>query len=766
MRSAAKIISRALPLLLCLFTLSRPLQAQKVGLVLSGGGASGISHIGVLKALEQNNIPIDYIAGTSSGALVGSLYAMGYSPTQIEALVKSQDFRNWAYGNIDSKYIYYFKRKEDNSSWINIKLSLDSALESSLPTNLISPIPVDFALMEVTAMAIATAKYKFDSLFVPFRCVASDIEQKKSVVFRQGDLGEAVRASMSYPFYLKPISIEGKLLFDGGIYNNFPSNVMLEDFTPDVVIGSNVSDNAPPPSEDNLISQLKTMLLSKTEYKINSENGIIITPKTDIGLFDFENLQEVIDSGYVAAMREMPKIKASVSRREAFDDLKLRRESFRKKQQNIVFENIYIEGLNSKQSEYVRRILRHKNKTLTMEQLKPEYFRLAADDKIKQLYPRAKMNPGTGNYDLYLNVRKEKDLVVNFGGNISNRPISEGFVSAQYNYFAKAAMAITGNTYFGKLYTSAQGKIRFDFPSKYPFYLEPIVTYNRWDFFKSSTAFFEDIKPPFLIQREEFGELNAGFPVGNKGKLVIGGGVGNITDKYYQTEKFSQNDTVDRTDFSLVTAQAFYERNTLNRKQYASEGSYFTFKTRVVQGEEFTQPGSTSPGQDNFRALHDWIQFKFVIDKYFNQRRVVKFGLYAEGVYSFQPLFNNYTASILSAPAFQPLPECKTLFQESYRSHKYLGTGLKTIFTFRRNLELRLEGYVYLPYEQIIKTPDLKAQFAEPLTRQFFLGTAAMVFHSPLGPLSFSVNYYDKEKTDLTFLFHFGYILFNKRVTE
>ena len=90
--------------------------AQKVGIVLSGGAASGIAHIGVLKALEENNIPIDYITGTSMGALVGSLYVMGYSPLEIEALAKTERFRNMSEGIIDQKYAYFFKRGEDNSS--------------------------------------------------------------------------------------------------------------------------------------------------------------------------------------------------------------------------------------------------------------------------------------------------------------------------------------------------------------------------------------------------------------------------------------------------------------------------------------------------------------------------------------------------------------------------------------------------------------------------------------------------------------------------
>ena len=139
-------------LLSCFFS-----TAQKVGLVLSGGGASGLAHIGVLKALEENKVPIDYITGTSTGALIGALYSIGYSPLQIERMIKSPAFQSWVYGNIENKYVYYFKKKDPNASWISFKLSLDSSLATNLPTNVISPIPIDFAFMEIMAAPIAAA---------------------------------------------------------------------------------------------------------------------------------------------------------------------------------------------------------------------------------------------------------------------------------------------------------------------------------------------------------------------------------------------------------------------------------------------------------------------------------------------------------------------------------------------------------------------------------------------------------------------------------
>src|ERR1017187_10024856 len=120
------ILKKNILLLLFVFYFFPSAFAQKVGLVLSGGGASGLAHIGVLTALEENKIPVDYISGASIGAYVGALYSIGYSPKQIEDIVLSDGFRNWAYGNIDKKYVYYFKKKDNNASWISLKLSLDT----------------------------------------------------------------------------------------------------------------------------------------------------------------------------------------------------------------------------------------------------------------------------------------------------------------------------------------------------------------------------------------------------------------------------------------------------------------------------------------------------------------------------------------------------------------------------------------------------------------------------------------------------------------
>ncbi|MBA3899780.1 MAG: patatin-like phospholipase family protein [Bacteroidetes bacterium] len=744
----------------------QPIFAQKVGVVLSGGGASGLAHIGVLKALEENDIPIDYITGTSMGALVGALYASGMSPIEIEVLVKSTLFQQIAYGIIDEKYVYYFKQKEPNSSWITIRFTPNSFIESTLPTNLISPIPADLTLLEQFSGPAAVANYNFDSLFVPFRCVAADIVAKKQVIFKKGNLNEAVRASISYPFYLKPMKIDGKLLFDGGLYNNFPSDIMLADFFPDIIIGSSVTGNAPPPEEDNLISQIKSILVTNSNFSTLCENGIMIEPKTDVSLFDFDDPATIIKQGYDEALLHIIEIKSSISRRVDQDSLSMRRVEFRQKIPALTFNNVHINGLNKKQSNYVRKILLQKDRKINFSSLKKNYYRLISDDKINYIYPVAIYNPNSSNYDLFLSVKKERELIAHFGGNISNKPINQGFVGLQYNYLGAQALSISANTYFGKLYGSGQMKARIDFSTRLPFYIEGGHTLNRWDFFRSSNAFFEDVRPSYLIQNESYSDIIAGIPVFNKGKLKGGASYAHLRNDYYQTKTFTLADTADKTLFRLASYFLSFERNSLNRKQYASEGFYFNVASRFIHGEEFTRPGSSALPEKPFRGIHDWVQVKATLDSYLNKKGRFKFGLYLEGNYSNQPFFHNYTSTILAAPAFTPTPETRTVFLEKFRAHNYGALGLKHIFSIRKNLDLRIEGYVFQPINEIVRNPDQTAGYGNFLESRSFIGTTNLVFHTPLGPLSVSMNYYEKEEIPWSFLFHFGYILFNKRALD
>lgn len=772
MLAARLLVITSLFMLLCLSG-----QAQSVGLVLSGGGASGLAHVGVLKALEENAIPIDYITGSSIGALVGGLYAAGYSPAEIEALVTGEHFRKLIRGDIEDKYVYYFRKPAPNASWVSIRLSSDSAfLETSIPTSFINPASLDLELMNLFDPAGQASNYDFDSLFVPFRCVASDIENKKTILFDSGNVNTAVRASMSYPLYLKPIRLNDMLLFDGGLYNNFPTDIMRDVFAPEVIIGCNVSSNEDPPREDDFLSQLRNMVVSKTNYELDGDSCVLIEPVVLYGTFNFNHQQENIDSGYAAATRKMEEIKQKVHRRIHHKVVSEQRSAFNAKKRPLVFTEYNYQGLTKVQSSYVSRILKpKKTNTLSFEELKKGYYRLYENDKIDRLFPYASITANDSTYKLTLLVKKQKNLSFDFGGNVSSRPINTGYIGIGYNTLNKTGISFYANAYFGKLYASVLGKARIDVPTRFPLYIEPVVTINRWNYFKSRATFFEDNNSLFLIQNEQYASLNATFAVTNKSKCTLGGGLVSLRDDYYQTRTFGQDDITDKTLFFGPTAYASFEKNSLNDKLYPNSGSALRLSFRYTEGEETYNPGTTSQEQVILRPLHDWVDLKGSYDLYYKSKGVIRLGLYAEAHYSDMELFSNYTSSVLRSPAFQPTPESQTLFLETFRAYQYAAIGHKFIINIMRHIDLRLEGYLFQPYRFVVNQsiPGLRPSEASNFEKRYTLATANAVYRSPFGPISLSLNYYHNvpeisvdDRTPLTFLFHFGYIIFNDKALK
>lgn len=749
-------------ILLCFFTINS--NAQKVGLVLSGGGMRGFAHIGVIRALEENNIPIDYITGTSSGAFVGALYASGYSPDEMEALVTSAAFKRRVQGKFDEENLYYFKKNPSDASWVNIKFLVDSVLRTQLPSNLVNPAEIDFALTEYLAPPAALAGYQFDSLMIPFRCVSTDITSKKSVIFGNGDLAMAVRASMAFPFYFSPVLMNDKILYDGGIYNNFPVDVMMQVFKPDVVIGSNAAGLPDVPMEGNFLTQLKTMITQTTVYQVPTPNDFLIEPDIKfIGSFDFDRIKAAIDSGYNSTIKQIDSIKSIVANQMTPGDLKQKRERFRESLMPVTVDQIYIHGVTEKQAWFVRHVLNPTNSCITFAELRKAYFKLAADDNFRYMFPHLLYNPQTNNYDLHLDVKQDNALSVDFGGNFSSRPINTGFVGVQRNLLSRHSYKLFANLYFGKLYSSIHGRMRLDIPARVPFYIEPSVTLNQWDFYKSSSAFFEDVKPSFLVQNDASYNIATGIPVRNKGKAVVEVNRFNAKNEYYQTRNFSQSDTADVTRFDGESISIFFERNTLNRKMYADEGSFFNARVQFIYGIERTIPGSTNAIRDTIKRDHSWPQIRLTYENYFKRIGRVQLGFYADATLSDQPLFSNYTASVLAAPAFYPTQESRTLFLENFRAQNYIGMGLRPIISIFPNVDLRLEAYLFQPFRTIIRNEDQSVGYDEEFRRRFFIGSMNAVYNSPIGPISLSLNYYEDNEKPVTFIFHLGYILFNRK---
>lgn len=745
--------------------------AQEVALVLSGGGARGLAHLGVIKALEENNIPVSYITGTSMGAIIGGLYACGYTPDEIEKFALSPQLEKWASGKAGQEAMFYFNAHGPDASWIKLRFEFDeitNRLESRLPTNLLSPNLMDYAMMELFSAASAAAGYDFDSLFIPFRCVAADIDSNKTIVFGKGQLGHAIRASMTYPFYFKPIELDGRLLFDGGLYDNFPVNVALTEFNPDFVIGSKTTWNFPAPSEEDIITQIQNMVTRETSFNIPDEIGIVIEPDLPpVNVIDFSHNRELIDSGYVAAMRMMPQILEKVRNHVSTYELNEKRQAFNMKKPPAIVDSIKVIGLNRMQTRYVERLFKTRPSSFTFKSIRRNYFRLLSDSKIRYVFPSLVQYPGRPFYELDLKITKAEHFSIDFGGNISSGAASTGFAGVQYNLLARIGLMVLANGYFGRFYSAANAEIRVDIPGRLPVFIKADMTYNHMDYFKNSTYFFEDKDPSFLISNESHANLESGIPITDNGVFSLNAAVGFTKDNYYQTNQFSRTDTSDITYFDFYTPGVKIEFNTLNYKQFPSKGYKFLCGFRYINGQERTIPGSTSADvEDDTVQFHDWLQLKLLYNKYFYINKWISIGLYSEILLSSQELFSNYTATILRTPAFEPVPEMKTLFLPKYRSAYYVGVGIQPVVTLYKNLDARLEGFLLQPFQKIQQNENKDAIVINEPGNMAFVLSGSLVYQVRRIPISLSFNYYSQGADRFSVLFNIGFIIFNKSALE
>lgn len=748
-------------------------QAQRVGLVLSGGGAKGLTHIGVIRALEENDIPIDYVVGTSMGAIIGSLYAMGYSPDDMKEVISSPDFKRWYTGEIEPKYQYYFKQNRPTPEFFNIRFSLKDSISSQalrIPTNLLSPIQMNLAFMQLFSQASAASDGNFNKLFIPFRCVASDVYNKKAIIHRMGDLGDAVRSSMTFPFVFKPIKINGVLTFDGGIYNNFPVDVMISEFNPDITIGSSVSGNPDIPNENDLMSQIENMVMQKSDYSLPDSLGVLITFKYhDISLLDFDKIDELEKIGYDRTISMIDSIKKRIARRVNSENVRLRRLVFRSALPILRFRDIYIDGANENQQTYIRREF-HTNDSdvFTFEDVKHGYFRLLTDNMISEIIPHATYNKSTGLYDLLLDVKVNKSFLFRLGGNLSSSTSNQMYFGVGYQNLAYSSKEFIIDGQLGKIYNNAQLMAKFDIPTKIPLSLRFISSISTFDYYKDNNLFFGNNEKPSLNSKDErFVKVMTAFPFLSNRRAEFGLGYGKLTDKYYQFSIIDfDEDVADRSTYNLFGGSISFLGSTLNSRQYAYKGHYEQLMAQIFTGKEKYSPGDLI-NDSRKEETHSWLKISFEKEYYHNLTHHFTLGWMGQMVYSSQNFSENYTATMMQAPAFSPTPQSKMLYNEDFRANQFLAAGIKPIYVFNDMLQLRMELYGFLPIFPIRSTEQNKAYYGRAFSKFEFMNELSFVFQIPsLGSVSAYFNYFSTPKRNWNFGVSIGWQLFNYRFIE
>ena len=278
----------------------------KICLVLSGGGARGAAHIGVIELLEEMHIPIDCITGTSMGSIVGGLYASGMSTEEIKKTLATIDWADAFNDNIPREDRSFRRKRDDDLYLIKHKPGIGDDGKIKLPTGFLQGQKIDLIFKEL-ALPVSDIR-DFDQLTIPFRAVATDITTGEAVVLGSGDLAKSMRASMSVPSIFAPVEMDGRLLVDGGVSNNLPVDV-ARDMGADIVIAVDIS--TPLKKREQLTSavsitgQLTGILTRRnTEAQIATLSGtdILIVPDLgDISSADFKESGQAVPKGRAAA---------------------------------------------------------------------------------------------------------------------------------------------------------------------------------------------------------------------------------------------------------------------------------------------------------------------------------------------------------------------------------------------------------------------------------------------------------------------------------
>jgi NTE family protein len=749
-------------MLLIFFALGNRLWANdsiRVGLVMSGGGAKGLFHIGVLKALESNDIPIDYVSGTSMGAIVAGLYSMGYTPDEMMSYFSSPSFDALLNGVIPVKYRFFSQELDETAEMLYLNFDIrKKILKARLPTYLISPYRMDLEFLSLTSAATAACRNNFDSLMVPFRCVASDISAHKPYVMRTGNLGTAIRASMAYPFVFKPVLLDSTLLFDGGVYNNFPWDVMSNDFAPDVIIGSICTSNPEPPGESDVMSQISNMLMTETNYSIPDSVGVLIEEHfPDVGVLDFWKIRELVDSGYRITMAKIEEIRTKIPVRRSAVELAARRDGFKSKCRELTYEGATVRGGSEVQNVSVQRLLTKDSELpYTHEQLESRFYSIIAFNLVNSFYPTAEYDFGRGTYVPDFRITPSPTFRASIGGNLSSSAGNMIYAGLEMQRWRKNLTRFRGNMMFGKQYSSVQITARQDYPLSFPLFTEVGLTISAYDFYRGSQdIFYDNIRPVFLKEYDRFFTANIGRGLTKNSKLKVGFSSGYQSVHYHKSPYFKSTDTLSKSNFPFLEIHLLADKNTLDFKHYPTSGHYLKISMNGVWGRESYRDASQLSVS---KASRSWASASLQSKYYFNLNKLLSIGTHIEFTAASKFTFFDYYPTLDMLPVFQPTYHSQTFLLENYRANTYIALGIKPILKFGKTMSLQPDWYVFQAYRRLMQDMSY-ARLPKPL----FMGSVAAVWQSPIGPLSVSLNYYERNYSNLYFLVNFGYIIFNKK---
>lgn len=707
MKSIVKIQITAL-----LATLSSALTlhaGDEVGLVLSGGGARGIAHVGVIKALEENDIPIDYVAGTSMGSIVGSLYSCGWTPDEMISMMGSKDFLGWSSGVINPDNLTLVSLPDPTPEWVTASFGgskRNNVVSEVLPKSLVNPTPMNIEFLKLFEPYTLACGGDFDRLFVPFRCVFSDVYRKRKVVCRKGSLGQSVRGSMSFPLVYRSIVVDSVVAFDGGIYDNFPVDVMHEDFNPGFIIGVSVSTPDKKPNVNNMYSELEDLIIQNNDYSLNPEWGVKIqVPVSQFGTLSFDKAMEIYEIGYRTGLQWVDSIKSRLKERRSLEEVTEKRRRYAASLPEVRFDSIATPGLDEKERDYLLAVFRQKDNAsregLSLEETYRAYYDAVSQGDVNEILPEA-----NGNV-LVLKSKLKSPWRLGAGGWLTTGVGSNIFGNIGYHSLNKHSLDANLSVWFGQSYFAAYLKGRIRLGAYSPSYITIDGLWSRKKFYDGLPFFFSSDNISAFISHSAFGRI--GYEVGLERPSLAG-----IALSY-------------GTDFGVRKAKAELEYlyNTLDERTFPKNGR----KVQILLSGEHMDSERPEDDRTLMRAKLDALW-----TNYYSAGQSFNIGALVRGGVSLGKRFADSKVEYMTSTAFEPVEILDNCYLPQLRSNDYAALGIIPIWSPVSRLQFRGEAYAYtkLRDEDGWKSPFSKTQF---------IGRLSAVGTLPFASISLSVSY-------------------------
>lgn len=547
-------------------------QRPKIALVLSGGGAKGAAHIGVLKVLEKYQVPIDIIVGTSVGSIVGGMYSVGYSPDEIEKTVLNLKF-NSLLTNSKDRNLKNIEEKIENDKY-PFTMSIDKNLKLSFPMGILNGENIYLQLKDIFSRAENIKN--FNELPIEYRAITTDLQTGKEVILSDGDLAIATFKSMAIPSFLEPIKDENKFYVDGGVVNNFPIDVAIS-LGADIIIAVDITAETSKINEkSNLVTILDKLATyngnRKTETHKKLADLLIVPDVKDHDTIDFGNLNELVVAGEDAA-EKYGYILANLSSPKDFKEIKDKA----LKEEPIQINKIKLEGNSILTLKKVNELKPSvKNRKFTKDDLNDWTKKIYSVSYIERVF--YEVNDDTVIFKVKekdgINIRASLNYASNYGGSMNIAATVPNFGIWTRNYTIKAEASSFPKINFNNVTFYEVGKFKLLGGASIGYETDPLFIYKNGD--KVST----------YTTNKFIASLSFGTAISNSVVSGISLGYANNDNKYLSGDRdiynFNEN-------YQALFSSIYTYVDTLNERNFPSKGTVLRlegFNSQDISGKE------------------------------------------------------------------------------------------------------------------------------------------------------------------------------------